>query len=379
MKLHDIRASLIPLALLLGSHLAPASASDVHVVDTNGGGDFTSLATAASAAADGDVLLVRPGNYGSATVVINGKGLTIVKDGVGSVTSFGGVSGPGLIQIRNLPAGKEVHLSGLNYSLTSLAFCDGHVLIEDFEPWYANGTCQILVLSCNSVTIANSNLRGQDGWYITGGQANWGADGSAALEVEDSTVTLYCNDMLGGGGDDGAWLPCGIGGNGGDGLLVHDTASRVRHIDCTFTGGYEGYGGCGNGLPGSDIQAPAGTVIPLTTPVNDINGDALIREGNTYTLSIQGTPGYVPLLLTSTGMFQRILPPSIGVLHLPWPFTMNYLPPIPGSGVLNHNIAIPMLPNGEDSRWRIMQVVINDPSGRYLTRLISLTVVDNGF
>jgi hypothetical protein len=58
---------------------------------------------------------------------------------------------------------------------------------------------------------------------------------------------------------------------------------------------------------------------------------------------------------------------------------MNYLPPIPSSGVLNHNIAIPMLPNGEDSRWRIMQVVINDPSGRYLTRLISLTVVDNGF
>ena len=94
--------------------------------------------------------------------------------------------------------------------------------------------------------------------------------------------------------------------------------------------------------------------------------------------SIEGAPGYAPLLLTATALFQRNLPPSIGVLHLPWPFSLDYLQPIPGSGVLHHDIAIPMLPNGEDSRWRVMQVVINDPAGRYLTRPISLTVLDDG-
>ncbi len=367
-----MRAYLVPLALFLGSTLLPALASEVHVVATDGSGDFTSLATAADAAADGDVLLVRPGDYGSDTVIINAKGLTIVRDGAGLV------KGRGLIQARNLPLGKEIHLSGLSYEMTSLAFCDGRVLIEDFEPRYAFSECMVLALSCNSVTIANSNLQGQHGWDITDGQENDGADGAAALEVQDSTVTVYSTEMTGGSGDDGAWLPCGNGGDGGAGLLVHDSASRVRHIDCTFTGGYRGYGGCSDGWPGDDIDAPAGTTIQLTMPVNEISGDAVVREGNTYTISIEGTPGYVPLLLTATTLFQRNLPPSIGVLHLPWPFSLDYLQPIPGSGVLHHDIAIPMLPNGEDSRWRVMQVVINDPAGRYLTRPISLTVLDDG-
>jgi hypothetical protein len=56
---------------------------------------------------------------------------------------------------------------------------------------------------------------------------------------------------------------------------------------------------------------------------------------------------------------------------------MEYLQPIPGNGVLNHQIAIPMLPGAEQSRWRIMQIVINDPAGRYLARPISLTVLDD--
>jgi hypothetical protein len=372
MRLPDKRAALLPLALFCGSQLASGFASDVYVVDVTGGGDFTSLATAAAAAADGDVLLVRPGDFGTDTVVIDAKALTIVRDGPGMVEGWG------LIQVQNLPAGKEVHLSGLNYDTTSVEFCAGFILIEDFEPKSAWSDCMVQLLSCNSVTIANSTLRGQDGWDITHGQENDGADGSPALEVQDSTLTIYSSEMVGGSGDDGAWLPCGNGGDGGEGLLVHDSVSRVRHSDCTFTGGLEGYGGCSDGVPGADIEAPAGAVIPLTMPINQVGGAAVIREGNTYTITIEGTPGFVPLLLTSTAMFQRNLPPSIGVLHHPWPLTMDYLPPIPGSGVLNHGIEVPMLPNGVDSRWRIMQVVINDPAGRYLTRPISLTVLDDG-
>ncbi|MDP6839382.1 MAG: hypothetical protein QF724_10630 [Planctomycetota bacterium] len=350
---------------------APALASDVHVVAADGSGDFTSLATAASAAADGDVLLVRPGDYGSANVVIDAKGLTIVKDGTGLVKSTGE------IHARNLPAGEEIHLSGLSYSHTSLAFCDGRILIENFEPRYSLRECEVLAISSNSVTIANSELRGRDGYDITGGQDNYGANGGHALFVQDSTITLYSSTMQGGTGDDGAWLPCGIGGDGGDGLHVQDSASRVRYLDCTFAGGYRGYGGCGDGWEGADISAPAGTVIPLTMPVNEISGAAVIREGNSYTLTINGAPGHVPMLLTATAMFQRNLPPAIGVLHLPWPFSMEYLQPIPGNGVLNHQIAIPMLPGAEQSRWRIMQIVINDPAGRYLARPISLTVLDD--
>ena len=101
------------LTILLSSQLAPALAADVLVVDAAGGGDYTSVATAALAAADGDVLLVRPGNYPFEEVVIDGKGLTIVKDGPGIVKSYRWV------RIQNLPAGKEVHLNGLSSPTSS--------------------------------------------------------------------------------------------------------------------------------------------------------------------------------------------------------------------------------------------------------------------
>ncbi|MAF66789.1 MAG: hypothetical protein CMJ84_14165 [Planctomycetes bacterium] len=373
------------LALLLGSPLIPAFAFDVIVVDTNGSGDFPSLAAATIAAADGDVLLVRPGDYGGDNVLINAKGLTIVRDGAGTVRGTGpsstGNTTPSLIVIRNLPAGKEVHLSGLSYDMTEMAFCNGLILIEDSEPWADGAPCQVGALFCNSVTITNSNLRGVDGFEISGGQQNDGANGGGGLTVVESTVTVYSTAMLGGDGDDGVSDPygCGTGGDGGPGLSVLGSASVVRHLDCTFSGGDGGEGDCSNGLPGPDIDNSGGTLIPLAMMVYPITGDAVIREGNTYTLSIGGIPGTVPALLTSTAMFQRNLPPSVGVLHLLWPFSVNYLSPIPDSGVLNFDIAIPTLPNGVDSAWRIMQLAINDPLGRFLTRPFSLTVVDDGF
>lgn len=373
------------LALLLGSNLIPAFAFDVIVVDTNGGGDFTSLAAATLAAADGDVLLVRPGDYGGDNVLINAKGLTIVKDGAGTVRGTGpsstGNTSPSLIGIRNLPAGKEVHLSGLSYDMMEMGFCDGLILIEDFEPWDNDAPCQVSAILCNSVTISNSNLRGVDGYEFSGGQQNNGANGGGALGVHDSTVTVYSTAMLGGDGDDGITDPygCGNGGDGGAGLFISGSASVMRHLDCTFSGGDGGNGDCSNGLPGPNINNSGGTLIPLEMMVYPITGDAVIREGNTYTLSIEGVPGDKPALLTSTLMLQRNLSPSVGVLHLRAPLTVEYLPPIPDSGVLNFDVAIPMLPDGMDSRWRIMQLVRDDVIGRYLTPPFSLTVVDDGF
>ena len=222
-------------------------------------------------------------------------------------------------------------------------------------------------------------MKGFDGWSITGGQDNYGADGGHALTVTNSKVNLYNCRGLGGGGDDGAWLPCGVGGDGGDGLRVTDSLARVRTFQCDFIGGYEGYGGCGDGWVGSDTNGPTGTIIPLTMAANQLAATPIIREANTYMLTIHGTPGQVPLLLTSTALFQRLFVPHVGVLHLPWPFTLQYLPPIPSSGTLMVPIWIPPLPAAEQSRWRVMQVVLNAANNRYATRPISLTVVDSTF
>ncbi len=369
MKFNFSQLACFPLSLLLSSSLTSAFASDVHIVASDGSGDFTSLSVATTQAADGDVLLVRPGNYGYSDVVIQGKGLTIVRDGAGQVEAYAN------IQILNIPGNREVHISGLRYRDLEIDSCQGQVLVEDWAPYYRSAAS---VTSCDSVTIVNSEFIGVGGYAITGGQANYGADGGPGLKVSGSTVTLYSTTSTGGAGDDGAWVPCGVGGDGGPGLLVLDNASHVRHIDSNFIGGPRGYGGCSDGWEGSSTSAPAGTLIELTMPFNAVTGDAVIREGNTYTLTIVGTPGIAPMMLTTTNMDQRLLPPSIGVLHMRPPFTIEFLPPIPASGVLEYPISIPMLPSAAEGRWRLMQVVINDPGGRYLAAPRSLLVVDQG-
>ena len=359
------------LLLTVFAFAAPSLASDVHVVDVAGSGDFTSLAAAIAAAADGDVLLVRNSNPGGIT--LGGKGLTIINEGSPLPTLP-------LIRCTSLPGSSEIHIVGFDFLQLQLVACQGRILIEDCGDLNANwGEAIASVSSCSSVTMINTGFKGFDGSSITNGQDNWGADGGHALTVSNSNVNLYNCRGLGGGGDDGAWLPCGVGGDGGDGLRVIDAQARVRTFQCDFIGGYEGYGGCGDGAYGSDTNGPTGTIIPLTMAANQLAATPIIREANTYMLTIHGTPGQVPLLLTSTALFQRLFLPHVGVLHLPWPFNLQYLPPIPSSGTLTVPIWIPPLPATEQSRWRVMQVVLNAANGRYATRPISLTVVDSTF
>jgi hypothetical protein len=82
---------------------APSWAQAVHVVAGDGSGDFLQLQQAVTAAAAGDVILVRPFGERYDPTVIDGKALTIVGDG--------GIR-PQLkrVRIRNLPAGSIVSL-----------------------------------------------------------------------------------------------------------------------------------------------------------------------------------------------------------------------------------------------------------------------------
>ena len=66
-----------------------ALSQSVLVVDSSGAGDFLDIQPAVLAAADGDHLLVRAGNYGP--VLIAGKGLSILADRGATVTVNGGV------------------------------------------------------------------------------------------------------------------------------------------------------------------------------------------------------------------------------------------------------------------------------------------------
>lgn len=356
------------LTLLLA---APAMPGEVHVVALGTGGDFSTLQAAVDFASDGDTIVVEGGNYygwtGGSNALVAGKGLDIVS-GTGVPRLYG------TVEVRDLAPGQDVRLEGLFVRTVRVVDCAAEVFLEglnESQSWFEQ--CDLLVQGTQTLCVSRSRFEGFNGWDVCGGQCNYGADGGDAVTVVDSKVRLYDCFVRGGIGEDGAWVPCGVGGDGGDGLVVLGSGSRVRHEGSNFSGGLDGLGGCGNGLLGSPINAPAGTVVALTTPTTSFTGPALATGGSTVDLTITGPAGTPLLLLTTTDFANRDLLPSVGTLHMLWPFVIEALPPIPAQGVLTHPLAVPNLPAGQ-GRLRIMQVVFNAPGARFLSRPLGLTV-----
>lgn len=363
--------NLAPLVCAASLSLQPLLAGEVHTVALGGAGDFASLQEAVDFASDGDTIVVEGGNYsswtGAADAVIAGKGLDIVSGaGVPRLR--------GTVEIRDLAGGQDVRLEGLFVDSVRILDCLGEVLLEGLNETQSWGDqCDLFVEGTATVCASRSRFEGFNGWDVCGGQCNYGADGGDAVTVVDSKVRLYDCFVRGGIGEDGAWLPCGVGGDGGDGLVVLGSNALVRHEGSNFLGGLDGLGGCGNGWVGSPINAPAGTVVALTTPTTNFTGPALATGGSTVDLTITGPAGTPLLLLTTTDFANRDLLPSVGTLHMLWPFVIEALPPMPAQGVLTHSLTVPTLPAGQ-ARLRIMQVVFNEPGARFLSQPLGLTV-----
>src|SRR6185436_13760735 len=100
---HSQRLLAPAILALVGLTQAPAFANVLKVATT--GAPFTQIQSAVNAASDGDVILISPGSYGAVT--IDGKSLTLVKQGTANVTIMGTTT------VKNLTASKRVILSGL--------------------------------------------------------------------------------------------------------------------------------------------------------------------------------------------------------------------------------------------------------------------------
>ena len=139
------RALVCALAL---SPLASAQGT-VWTVDDDSPADFVELQPAINAASDGDLILLRPGVYQSAS--IDAKSLTLQVDGApgsvevnGLVSIFGYV--PPALSISNIAAHQSVTIRGLRANawgfsipdlVVSVGACQGPVLFEDCE--FVNG------------------------------------------------------------------------------------------------------------------------------------------------------------------------------------------------------------------------------------------------
>jgi len=355
--MESTRSLAYPFAAGLAAALAlagPALAqSSVIVVDDGGGPGvaFTDLEPAVASASDGDLILVRPGSYGGAS--INDKALTIVADTGGPVLIDDGLA------IRNLASHRRVVLHGLRVDSGAeeglqIKSCAGQVWVEDCRLVGAqgdgaftlvvpheNGYSGAFVSYCAEVVFVDCELVGGPGDDYAPSFAihGWGAPG---LTTIDSSVVLYDCEVTGGRGGDvfdddfavqggiggdglnavGGTLflsgcavtggrggiggedfdlffgySCGSGGAGGTGLFGANAGQPLlaQLLDTTVTGGQGGppYPGapCAMGPNGPSIVAPPTAVGTTPLPSASLGATAPVRNGQLVTLRVAAQPG----------------------------------------------------------------------------------------
>jgi hypothetical protein len=373
------------------SCLVAAPRAEVLVLDAAGGGDFQTLAQVASGAADGDVILVRPGSYpgpsDSFGVTFAGKSLALVADGTGPVDTTA-------IRVLDLPAGKTFLLRGLRLVLPGQStgphtrlqvnISQGAVLVEDcviagqgdqslFEPSRAVGVV------ASSLSLVRCTITGGSGVDTFAGQSGGLIPGNLALVANQAHVLLSrCQITGGAGGDDlvgaptsagpgsaaitstqseiwvsGCELTGGAGGveNGvptlsgppvGGPAVLADALSVVHLRDSTLAGGAGGTSALGTGATGPLLDGPSEVLAPLPGPARTLQIDAPLAEGAHGTLQVHGQPGELALLLPSFKGDWAALPKFGGVRVVgPAAGPPILLGPLDASGALQLELVAP--------------------------------------
>lgn len=208
-----------------------ARAQDVLVVEQ--GGAFSSIQHALDLASDGDVVLIKPGEY--IGFYVENKSVDVVVDGQGSAMITGSV------RIVDLEAGKRVTFDGL--------FVQGHAGNKNFLGYGLN-----IQENAGSIRIQDCSFLGANNIDSTGASfCDWWGEGNgwAGAQILNCTEVAFSNcTMMGGRGHNapGDWIgkPCPFnmtGGAGGEGLIAVN--SRIAFYDTSMLGGQGGFGGFG--------------------------------------------------------------------------------------------------------------------------------------
>ncbi|MCA8951944.1 MAG: hypothetical protein KDE27_20715 [Planctomycetes bacterium] len=331
-----------PAAIALLSGLLAAGslrAQQTWIVDQQGSGQFLDIGAAVAAASDGDVILVRQGNY--PPFVVDGKSLTIhgarVQQG-----ALGPSTAPPTVEIKNLAAHQRVHLTEL------LAFnsttpnanvfvhdCAGSVWIENaFSDSY--GAPGLVIARCADVVLASVRSQSNLGIVQASGAplAFPGARliastvhaydcqfsgthgvlqgpqfplpssqvvGGAGLDVVDSHIEVRGGDLIGGAGNGVTVGSCVLGGNGGDGLLMRTIGGsppRVDLGDIAVQGGSPGVSSCG------PTPQAGGTFVVVAGSLNFLPGTrrelalehVVLATPATLRADVTGMPGDLALV-----------------------------------------------------------------------------------
>ena len=319
------------LASLIVASLADVGTTGVFVVDDGGGpGVFsTTIQPAIDAAAAGDTVLVKAGDYPEFTIVQ--KGLSVlVEHGETAVIRYN--ASPG-VEIRHTPSTQPTLVRGfeIKRSLSPLGDpvfpalivgeCAGSVVIEDCDVYGGSitqhgvdagqpgariaGSSCVSLLRCtlfggrgwddfgfflppatdggdalvtldSQISLWDCELRGGDGGYVDTflPSTNAGANGGNGATVHGGTLFLSASTLTGGDGGGGGYAPnilaCGPGGDGGHGLQLAGAAPIARQLDGSIE--------AGKGAPAGGAGAP-----PQCSP-DGVDGDPILIIAGIHTL-----------------------------------------------------------------------------------------------
>ncbi|MEQ1891316.1 MAG: hypothetical protein ABL998_02140 [Planctomycetota bacterium] len=391
---------------MLSLAFAPAFAAaqtQVHVVDPNGGGDFTMVGAAYAAAASGDIVLVRPGDYfatGQGLGASGGKSVAFVADGGPPIEMTG-------LSIEGFEPADWALVQGFQPETGQTSFA--RVRASAGPVWLDHCVFVHSVLSVGGVFVKDSasvvftrcELGPPDSVFVDDGVALTstssrlhlhastvlGLDGRvpAVLGNEGSFLEIFGSELRGAPGPDGGFFHC----NGFDGgsALVMRTGSRSVTLGSTLAGGAGGAPQTGTScapgddgfdtllLGGSTLDVRVGDAkrLELTSPVRD---DELVQ------VTITGNPGdRVWIQYSNRPMPGQASSARDGELLVGAPRQTTPLGTIPSSGTLVIQVAAPTLPPGTEGAVFFSQALVRDAvTGRFvLSSPAALVVLDDSF
>lgn len=384
------------LAPLFLPALAVAQGS-VHVVDAAGGAgsDFVSLSAAVSAAAPGDVLIVRAGSYAQA-IELSAKPLTIVAEVGAAVQAL-------KAEVSDTASDQPVLIRGLTLSTTdalsgSADHAQGPVWFEDttflgvpVPPGALSASGGVIVYSSASVVLSRCTLTRP---FISSPLGALHAQNGSRLHVFDTSITSQPDQaaillgssfldaagslVMGSNGANGLPFPFCTAQNGGDGLVLSGT-SQVLVRGTVLSGGT---GGAPCGLDGAPLIVNGGVVTTLPSPVGAYRIDALVRDDETVHATFQASPGDLAWLL-----FSPVPAPGIAVGVFDGQLLLDlatldgfFVGVVPASGELALTAPAPALAPGQESAVLFTQALLSTPGGRLrMASPSALVVVDDAF
>ena len=348
----------LPFASLLLA--SPLAANEVLVVaETAGPGvDHTSIDAALIFAADGDIVLVRPGAYSIATtpsVPVDGKAVMLVADGAVTVD--------GAIAVQNLDATRTFSMRGFTsaqgLALTATA-CSGVVWVEDCDLGNAFSFPDVIL----SVFSSASNVNLLRTTYLAG-----------ATTSLDSQLNVYDCDFAGES----------LGHPGSYDIPLFLNGGSLFASGSSFASSFEGIilDLVVINDPTLFLLEPIADDLPPATllpgPARSYHADATVREGQPLSLTVDGEPGDFVFVFASKTPLSSTLPIYSGALMMAPSNAPLFLGALPPSGTLQTSVTMPQLPPGvEGSVFYSQAVFFEEVGGTPILGPASMVVLLDG-